>query len=138
VRLAIDPERTLPHSDPASRDLHLAMGAFGEAFSLALRSLGARAEPTEAPAGVWSAYRVSAGPGEQREPVSLLRRRQTSRLGYSPRPLDADALVGLRAAARGNGLELHLVPRGSTELRSFREQLFSASRESWLDSRAVE
>src|SRR5204862_358324 len=41
--------------------------------------------------------------------ASLLRRRQTSRLRYSPRAPEAAALEALAAAAREAGLELHLV-----------------------------
>ena len=137
VVVCVDPERALPHSDPASRDLNLAMGAFGEAFSIALQSLGARAQPVDVAEGAWAVFRLDAGPIAERDGASLLRRRQTSRLAYSPRPLDAKTLTTLSAAAHAQGIELHLAPRGSIEHRGLREELFSAARESWLDVRAV-
>ncbi len=137
VELSVDPSRTLPHSDPASRDLHLAMGAFAEALAIGLCSVGARAATIDAGPGAWAAFRLSAGDVAGREEASLLRRRQTSRIAYSPRPLETATLGKLAQAARAHGLELHLVPRGADGHAALREQLAAASRESWLDTRAV-
>jgi hypothetical protein len=71
------------------------------------------------------------------EAASLLRQRQTSRLAYSPRPLEAEALEALAEGARRHGLQLHLAPEGSARREKWSRWLFAASREGWLDARAT-
>src|SRR4051812_28036212 len=138
-----DPSRWLRHGDPARRDLDLSVGAFIEALRLALAAAGVRAECADPLAfrsggGTELALHPGAKVGaEERGAASLLRRRQTSRLRYSPRPPEPAALEALARSAAAAGLALHLVERAAPERRDLDAWFYAASRESWLDPRAV-
>jgi hypothetical protein len=140
--VSADESRWLRHGDPTRRDLELSVGCFAEALRLGLLAQGERYELARRedesrgrPIGAALARR-GEGP---RDPAgaSLLRQRQTSRLGYSPREIDAPTLKALESAAKEASLWLHLVRSTSPEHVNWREWLFLASREGWLDSRAV-
>lgn len=136
ITVRADPARALPHSDPLQRDLRLSLGAFVEALKIALAAEGERFEPE--PADGAFAVLTHRGPMEpELEAASLLRQRQTSRLAYSPRPLEPAALEALAEAARRHGLKLHLAASGTPERERWSKWLFAASRESWLDVRAT-
>lgn len=139
VDISLDPGRLLRHGDPARRDAGLALGAFGEALRIGLAVEGVAAEVVEhAPA---ERLRLELGRGEvisdAKLLASLVRRRQSSRLPYSPREPAVAELEALQRASATAGLELHLVPRGVPERLALRDWLFAASRESWLDLRAT-
>ena len=133
----VDPRRHLAHADPLARDLHLAMGGFVEALAIALRAEGVATIPAEAPAGAFAALAPGGACPPAPKPASLLRRRQTSRLAYSPRAPEPAAIDALAAAARASGLSLHAVPRGTPERARLDDWFFAATRESWLDARAL-
>jgi nitroreductase len=135
--IGVDPRRHLAHSDPLARDLHLALGGFVEAITLALAAEGVAAAAVDPPAGAFAALEHAGSRGRDAGPISLLRRRQTSRLAYSPRPLEAAAVDALAAAARAHGISLHAAARGTAERAKLDAWFFAATRESWLDARAV-
>jgi nitroreductase len=143
ISVAADQSRWLRHGDSARRDLDLSVGAFVEALRLALLAAGVRAESADPLAfRKGAATELVLHPGakvgaEERGVASLLRRRQTSRLRYSPRAPEAAALAVLSAAASASGLALHLVERGAAERRDLDGWFYAAARESWLDPRAV-
>jgi nitroreductase len=139
VLVRVDESRWLRHSDPARRDLHLSFGAFVEALRLAFAAAGVRAEASDATAsGVELALREGAAPdGRERGLASLLRRRQTSRLRYSPRAPETAALDELVATAKRAGLDLHLVGKEASARRDVDGWFYASARESWLDGRAV-
>jgi hypothetical protein len=140
LQVRADPSRLLTHTDPSSRDVNVALGAFTEALVIALGVEGLLAEHVEPSADAFSALRVrpdATRTAPSAELASLLRRRQTSRLAYSPRPLPTADLEALAQTAKQHGLELHLSNKGSSEHRRVGEWLFAASRESWLDLRAT-
>jgi nitroreductase len=137
ITVRADPARWLRHGDPSKRDLHLSLGAFIEALRIAFAASGVRAEPTAEPGGVLTLRPGDSATPEQREALSLVRRRQSSRLPYSPREPDADALAALERAARASGLDLHLMTRAAPERRDVDGWHYAAARESWLDVRAV-
>jgi hypothetical protein len=138
-----DPARWLRHGDPSKRDLHLSLGAFIEALRIAAAANGVRAEAEAPPAGGPAEEAALAlAPGgpvapADREAGALLRRRQSSRLRYAPREPEAAALEALARAARAAGLDLHLTPRGTPERRDLDGWHQAATREGWLDPRAV-
>jgi hypothetical protein len=131
--IGVDPRRHLTHSDPMQRDLRLAMGGFVEALRIALRHEGAIAGPTDAPAGAFAALAFEGSCAREVKETSLLRRRQTSRLAYSPREPDAAAVDALAAAARKEGLALHVAARGTPDRGKLDGWFFAATREAWLD-----
>jgi nitroreductase len=135
----VDRSRWLAHGDPARRDLRLSVGAFIEALRVSLAANGVRAEPAEAPGpgGTILALRPGESGGAEARDASLLRRRQTSRLRYSPRAPEPAALAALAAAAQAAGLALHLVEQGAAARRDLDGWFHAAARESWLDPRAV-
>ncbi|HEY8209676.1 MAG TPA: hypothetical protein VIG99_19450 [Myxococcaceae bacterium] len=164
IEVRADPARALPHSDPFQRDLRLSLGAFVEALQIALAAEGERFErepDTRRRTGAGHGALAAEGEHFEREPASppgspyavlthrgpeakpdleaasLLRQRQTSRLPYSPRPIEPSALESLAEAARRHGLKLHLAPAGTPERERWSKWLFAASRESWLDMRAT-
>jgi nitroreductase len=142
--VSADEGRWLHHGDPARRDLDLSVGCFAEALRLGLLAQGEHYElsvasredeSSEKPGGA-ALVRRGEGPRDSAG-ASLLRQRQTSRLAYSPRGIDVAKLKSLESAAKEAGLWLHLVRSPSSEHANWRQWLFLASRESWLDSRAV-
>jgi hypothetical protein len=135
--VSVDPRRHLDHSDPAGRDLRLALGGFVEALGIALRAEGVAVRQVDPPEGAFAALAPDGAGDRDAEAPSLLRRRQTSRLAYSPRDLEAASVEALAAAARDQGLDLHLVPRGTPERARLDALFFAATREAWLDARAV-
>jgi nitroreductase len=137
--IGVDPRRHLAHSDPLERDLRLAMGGFVDAVTMALRSEGVGAALVEGPPGAFATLAPDGAVdrGQAAKAVSLLRRRQTSRLAYSPRAIEPATLEALATAARSNGLLLHAVPRGTSERAKIDGWFFAAAREAWLDPRAV-
>jgi hypothetical protein len=138
LQVRADPGRWLRHGDPLRRDLQLSLGAFVEALQLSLGGQGLGYDRDAPDRGAFATLRpTAAGAKPDRLALSLLRRRQTSRLGYSPRPPEREPLEALVAAARAAGLELHLVPRGSGERAELDRLCWAAARESWLDARAV-
>jgi hypothetical protein len=139
VTVIADPARWLRHGDPTRRDLHLSLGAFGEALRVAFAASGVRAEPAESGGGALALRLRTGEPVAQAdlEAASLLRRRQTSRLRYAPRAPEAPALAALAEAARAAGLELHLAGRDAPERRDLDGWHYAAAREVWLDLRAV-
>jgi hypothetical protein len=138
-----DEARWLRHGDPARRDLHLSTGTFIEALRLTFAASGVRAECSDAtalgaPDGVELVLREGAAVGaRERSAASLLRRRQTSRLRYSPRVPEGAALDELAGIAKGAGLDLHLVGRDAPARRDLDAWTYAAIREGWLDGRAV-
>jgi hypothetical protein len=142
VLVRADAERWLSHGDPSRRDLHLSVGAFIEALRLSLAANGVRAESSDPRAFRAAGTELLLRPGEAagtdaRAAASLLRRRQTSRLRYSPRAPDAAAVTALSAAAAGAGLDLHILEKTAPARRDVEGWFHAASRESWLDPRAV-
>ncbi len=137
-----DLDRWLRHGDPARRDLHLSVGAFVEAMRLAFAASGVRAETSDplgfkSPAGTTLTLRPAEIDADARAAASLLRRRQTSRLRYSPRAPEAAAVAALSAAATAAGVRLHLVEKTAPARRDLDGWTYAAVRESWLDPRAV-
>jgi nitroreductase len=141
VRVVVraDESRWLRHGDASRRDLRLSVGAFIEAVRLSLGASGVRAETSEAAAdGATLVLRPGEPPtADARAAESLLRRRRTSRLRYSPRAPEPAALEALAAAAAAAGLALHVVDRAAAERRDLEGWFYAAARESWLDERAV-
>lgn len=137
IVVSADPRRHLAHSDPLARDLHLALGGFVEALGVALRGEGVVTAPVDPPAGAFAALAAEGACERETRAPSLLRRRQTSRLPYSPREPETSAVDALGAAAKAHGLALHVVPRGAAERAKIDGWFFAATRESWLDARAV-
>jgi hypothetical protein len=139
VRVRVDESRWLRHGDPARRDLHLSFGAFTEALRLAFAAAGVLAEATDATASAVDLVlkEGAAAGGRERGLASLLRRRQTSRLRYSPRAPETAALEELVGVAKQAGLDLHLVGKDAAERRDVDAWFYAAARESWLDGRAV-
>ena len=142
VTVRVDPARWLRHGDPARRDLHLSVGAFIEALRLSLSANGVRAESSDPSAFKTRGTELTLHPGDglaadARAAASLLRRRQTSRLRYSPRAPEAAAVAALSAAADSAGLALHLVAKGAPARGDLEGWHYAAARESWLDPRAV-
>jgi hypothetical protein len=139
-RLLVFPDeaRHLRHSDPARRDLHLALGGFVLALEWALAAEGTGSERAAPPGGAFCALHL-AGPCTPRpEGASLLRRRESSRLEYTARPPAPEELDALAAVASAHGLRLVTVAAGTAEHADWCRHLSAASRESWLDVRAVE
>jgi hypothetical protein len=144
ARLSVraDLSRWLRHGDPSRRDLHLSLGAFIEALRVSLIANDVRVECSD-PLGFKSGgtdfvlRHGAAGGAEARAAASLLRRRQTSRLRYSPRAPDAAALAALTSAASAAGLALHVVEKGAPARGELEGWFHAAARESWLDTRAV-
>jgi nitroreductase len=141
VVVRADLARWLRHGDPARRDLHLSVGAFIEALRLSLAANGVRVECSDPlafkTAGTELVLRPGEVGGDARAAASLLRRRQTSRLRYSPRAPEAAAREALTAAATAAGLSLHLVEKMAPARRDLDGWFHAAARESWLDPRAV-
>jgi hypothetical protein len=148
IAVLADPARWLRHGDPTRRDLRLSLGAFVEALRIALAASGVRAEPEPPATGAAEAAEAAdqaslrlapGGPAApaDREAAALLRRRQSSRLRYAPREPEAAALEALARAARAAGLELHLAGRAAPERRDLDGWYYAATREGWLDPRAV-
>jgi hypothetical protein len=134
--------RWLRHGDPSRRDLHLSVGAFIEALCLSFAANGVRAEASDplafkTAAGSELVLRDGETGAEARAAASLLRRRQTSRLRYSPRVPEAAATAALSAAADAAGLSLHLVEKTAPARRALEGWVYAAVREGWLDPRAV-
>jgi nitroreductase len=138
-----DASRWLSHGDPSRRDLHLSVGGFIEALHLALAADGVSAETPDplgfkTPAGTTLTLRSAVPAGSQALlAASLLRRRQTSRLRYSPRAPEPAAIAALAQAAEAAGLALHVVDQAAAERRDLDAWTYAAARESWLDPRAV-
>lgn len=135
--LRADPKRHLAHGDPTERDLRLSLGAFARALELAAPSFGIALDREASPTGVHAAWRVSTGaidPSAQ-PLVSLLRRRETSRLAFAPELPEA-LLEPLHARASTLGLGLELAPNGGERFGLLAGWLRSAVREGWLDARA--
>jgi nitroreductase len=141
ISVRADPARWLRHGDPTRRDLHLALGGFIEAVRIACAAHGLCAEPDAVRDGEGDAAlalrRGGAATPEDRLAVSLLRRRGCSRLPYAKREPDTGTLAALAQAARGAGLDLHLLSRAAPERRDLDGWHHAAARESWLDGRAV-
>lgn len=144
VVVRADLSRWLRHGDPTRRDLHLSLGAFIESLRLAFAANGVRAESSDplafkTPEGAVFALREGAPVAAQDHlAASLLRRRQTSRLRYSPRAPEPATLDALSEAARAAGLQLHVVGKAADERRDLEGLAYAAARESWLDPRAVD
>jgi hypothetical protein len=138
LRVRADPTRWLRHGDPLKRDLRLSLGAFTEALRIALGGEG-QGYALAGPDGDDFAALVPEGTPAKSDQLSLslLRRRQTSRLVYSPRVPEPERLASLEQAARTAGLDLHLVPRGTPERTTLDQLCWAAAREAWLDARAV-
>jgi hypothetical protein len=140
LHVLADPGRWLRHSDPTARDLRLGLGGFVEALRLALAAEGLRFEREAPPPGAFAVLRAG-GSGKPAKAdqlaASLLRRRQTSRLRYSPRPPEPAALAALGAAASSAGLRLHLAGTQASERADWQALFHAAVRESWLDARSV-
>jgi nitroreductase len=142
VIVRADPARWLRHGDPSRRDLWLSVGGFIEGLRLALAANGVRAECADPLAFKGDGATLVLRPGDPAgaaalAAVSLLRRRQTSRLRYSPRAPDGTALAALSAAADSVGLSLHLVEKTGAARRDLEGWFHAAARESWLDVRSV-
>jgi len=140
VIVRTDAARWLRHGDPTRRDLRLSLGAFIEALRIAFAASGVRAEPADVPEGAGTALALQAAASvtdADLMAVSLLRQRQTSRLRYVPRSPEPAVLEALTHAARDAGLDLHLVARGTAERRDLDGWFYAATREGWLDVRAV-
>jgi nitroreductase len=141
-RLSVHPDlsRWLRHGDPMRRDLHLSLGAFVEALRIACIAKGVHAEEIAGapPALATFTLREREEPdAAEREEASLLRRRQTSRLAYSPRAPEAHVLDEVGQIARRAGLDLHLVGANAADRRDLDAWHFAATRETWLDPRAL-
>lgn len=132
-----DDTRHLAHGDPLRRDQSLGLGGFCEALRIGAAAQSLTLEPHEPVGGAFASFRVTSGATPDLEAASLVRRRQSSRLAYSPRPIATGLLESLEAKAKAHGLGLHLVTSDSAERKSFHAWLAAASRESWLDVRAV-
>jgi nitroreductase len=131
-----DEDRWLRHGDPTRRDLDLSVGAFVEAMRLAFAASGVRAEPDGKTEGLALSNGAAVGAREIGA-ASLLRRRQTSRLRYSPRAPEAASVDELAAVAKAAGLELQLFSREAAARKDVDGWCYAATREGWLDPRAV-
>ncbi|MFL5320975.1 MAG: hypothetical protein ACJ790_15030 [Myxococcaceae bacterium] len=135
--VSADEARHLHHTDPTRRDLDLSLGAFTEALQISLAALGlwGTREPED---GAFAAISLKAGTPSGQELLSLIRRRQTSRLAYAPRFPESEGVVALESFAKSQGLRLHLLAKDTPERQRAEELFFAATRESWLDDRSVE
>ena len=137
VHVFADPARHLAHTDPGERDLRVALSAFVEALQLALRPSGWTGEALPASDGAFASLRLLPLLPSGADVVSLLRRRHTSRLPYSPRQAPLEAVQAMAAVAAARGSALHVFDRGSADFERLAGWLFAASREAWLDPRAT-
>ena len=132
-----DPGRSLPHTDPTSRDLLLSLGAFVEALVIGLAAEKISVARVESAAGAYATLIPAGECAPDLAAASLLRRRQSSRLAYSTRALEPELLEQLGKEGEQRGLRLTLAMRGAPEREKLEGWLLAASRESWLDARAV-
>ena len=133
-----DESRWLSHTDAQRRDLRLSLGGFTEALRLGLLAAGERFDLVEPGPAAFARLERRASVAPDKAGATWVRVRQTSRLRYSPRALETAALEALTACGVRERLQLHLVTRGSSEHQDWQQWFFLASRESWLDVRAVD
>ncbi|WP_328314553.1 nitroreductase [Streptomyces sp. NBC_00442] len=116
VELHGDPERTMPHSDPEGRSLHL--GCAAALLNLRVGAANAGWEPVTrllpSPDDPWHLadveLREPARPDDGLSPLyPAIRRRHTSRFPFTDEKIPGAVLDGLRAAALMEGARL-LVP----------------------------
>src|SRR4051812_18680510 len=72
--VSVDPRRRLANSDPLDRDLHLGLGGFVEALTIALRGEGVVAAAVDPPAGAFAALGFEGACEASLKVPSLLRR----------------------------------------------------------------
>ncbi|MEU6054552.1 nitroreductase [Streptomyces xanthochromogenes] len=116
IELHGDPERTMPHSDPDGRSLHL--GCAAALFNLKVGAANAGWEPSTrllpSPEDPWHLADLElsepARPDDDLSPLyPAIRRRHTSRFPFTDEKIPGAVLDGLRAAALLEGAKL-LVP----------------------------
>ncbi len=133
----VDRGRHLPFSDGSVRGLNVTLGAFTEALRRAALSVGRKLSLREPPPGAFSSLAFTGATTVDPLHGSLLRQRQTSRLGFSPRAPAVGEVQALRKVAQEGGLSLHLLSASSPERRDVEALLFAAEREELLDPRVA-
>jgi len=116
-------ERTLRHTDPMGRALHVSVGAAVFNLRVAVAHFGwepvVRLLPHPAEPDLLGSVRLAGplpgGPGNRRDLYDAVWRRHSSRLPFSGRAIPADVLAGLIEAAAAEGADL-VVP-GVNETR---------------------
>jgi nitroreductase len=116
VHLYADPDRHLPHVDPAQRDMLLSCGVALQHFTVALAALGWRSHvhrfPDPADPDHLAAVEIGA-PGRTEQDIALaaaIPRRRTDRRWYSPWPVSAGDIALMAARAAREGVALRRVP----------------------------
>lgn len=118
IVLRCDPTRTLPVTDPFSRQIMMSHGTFLEVLEIALRERGQRAEITLFPDGPFESAHIDGRPVARvrvrpdaavpRDPLfAQIRARRTHRGDYDlQRPIDPVAWQAMAQAAASPGLRL--------------------------------
>ncbi len=124
IELLADRTRSLPAADPDGRQLTIACGAALFNLRLAVRHLGVDAvvAPFPDPQDADLLARVSAGAerppdGTDAALLAALPYRHTHRRPFTDGPVPPEICAALRAAAREEGAELHLVKRPDARAR---------------------
>jgi hypothetical protein len=135
VTLHADPGRLLPHTDPYSRQIVIGMGCFLEILRMAAAEDGYRVDLTLFPEGedplalddrpIARAVFV-ADPGVARDPLfaQVPRRRSLKEPYDTARPVSADALATLRAAANQTFVDATADPARVQEMRDISTEAF--------------
>jgi len=135
VTLLADPGRLLPHTDPYSRQIVIGMGCFLEILRMAAAEDGYRVDLTLFPEGedplalddrpIARAVFV-ADPGVARDPLfaQVPHRRSLKEPYDTARPVSADALAALRAAATQTFADATADPALVQEMRDISTEAF--------------
>jgi hypothetical protein len=135
VTLHADPGRLLPHTDPFSRQIVIGMGCFLEILRMAAAEDGYRLDLTLFPDGedpmalddrpIARAVFV-ADPGVARDPLfaQVPHRRSLKEPYDTARPVSADALAGLKAAATQTAVDATADPARVQQMRDLSTQAF--------------
>ncbi|MFI0828049.1 Acg family FMN-binding oxidoreductase [Streptomyces roseolus] len=128
--LRMDPARTMPHTDPSTRGLHLGCGA--ALFNLRVAAAHAGWEPrirlVPQAADPEALAVITFGPSGEQDDIAALYpaipRRHTSRRPFSDEAVPDGLLDGLRGAARAEGARLDLA--GDWQVEWIRELVWDA------------
>jgi hypothetical protein len=135
VTLHADPGRLLPHTDPFSRQITIGMGGFLEILRMAAAEDGYRVDLTLFPEGedplalddrpIARAV-FTADPGVAKDPLfaQVPHRRSLKEPYDTARPVPADALAALKAAATATSVDATADPARVQEMRDISTEAF--------------
>ncbi len=149
ITLRMDVTRTLPHTDPHSRQMVMSQGTFLELLDLAARQRGYRAEIELFPEGEYAA----SGPDQR--PTARIRlirdaqlatdplfaqifRRHTNRLAYEPRLPDSACISAMRVNVVGYPTTIGFIGlRPGEDVQAHREVAMQAWRTELITARTM-